>query len=77
MAFVTRKFARPWHSNYPNKRKQIIIDRLAKYSGEDARNPIAYAGPDWCGEEWSGGVPITFFPNWHAQRSRPRPARTD
>ena len=62
LAFVGGKFARTWHRIDPEERKRIIIDRLAKYFGEEARKPLAYAEQDWCGEEWSGGAPIALFP---------------
>jgi monoamine oxidase len=62
LAFVGGKFARTWHRIDPDERKRIIIDRLAKYFGEEARKPLAYAEQDWCGEEWSGGAPIALFP---------------
>ena len=62
MGFVGGKFARTWHRIAESERKQIIIDRFAKYFGEEARKPLAYAEQDWGGEEWSGGAPITIFP---------------
>ena len=62
MAFVGGKFARTWHRLDVDERKRIIIDRLAKYFGGEARQPLSYAELDWCGEEWSGGAPITLFP---------------
>ena len=46
----------------PAERQKIIVDRLVRYFGEAARNPIAYAEQDWCGEEWSGGGPVAIFP---------------
>jgi monoamine oxidase len=62
MAFVGGKFARTWHRRGLDERKQIIIDHFAKYFGEEARKPLAYAEQDWSAEEWSGGAPITLFP---------------
>ena len=62
LAFVGGRFARTWHRINPEERKRIIVDRLAKYFGEEAKKPIAYAEQDWCGESWSGGAPITIFP---------------
>jgi monoamine oxidase len=62
LAFVGGKFARTWHLRDPLDRKQIILDRLAAYFGDEARQPIAYQELDWCGEYWSGGAPIALFP---------------
>ena len=62
MAFVGGKFARTWHQLPERERKQIILDRLAKYFGDEARKPLAYAEQDWGSEPWSGGAPITIFP---------------
>jgi monoamine oxidase len=62
MAFVGGKYARTWHRLDQNERKKIILERLAKYFGEEGRKPLSYAEQDWCGEEWSGGAPIALFP---------------
>ena len=62
LAFVGGRFARTWHRVAPDERKRIILERLAKYFGAEARKPLAYAEQDWCGEEWSGGAPIALFP---------------
>jgi len=62
LAFVGGKFARTWHRQDPNERRQVILDRLAKYYGEEARKPVAYTEQDWCGEQWSGGAPVVLFP---------------
>ena len=62
MAFVGGKFARTWHRIGLEERKRIIMDRFAKYFGEEARKPLSYGEQDWCGDEWSGGAPITLFP---------------
>jgi monoamine oxidase len=62
LAFVGGKLARTWHRRDPKERKQVILDRLAKYFGEEAKKPIAYAEQDWCSEQWSGGAPIVLFP---------------
>lgn len=62
LAFIGGKFARTWHRYAPDERKQIVIERLAKYFGPEARKPIAYAELDWCGEQFIGGAPIAIFP---------------
>jgi monoamine oxidase len=62
LAFVGGKYARTWHQRDPGERKQVILERLAKYYGEEARMPLAYAEQDWCGEPWSGGGPVVLFP---------------
>jgi monoamine oxidase len=62
LAFVGGKFARTWHRRNPDERKQVILERLAKYYGKEARKPLAYAEQDWCGEPWSSGGPVVLFP---------------
>lgn len=62
MAFVGGKFARTWSQQSESERQQMIVDRLVKYFGEPARNPVSYAELDWGEQEWSGGAPITLFP---------------
>lgn len=62
MAFVGGKLARTWSQKPEAERKQIVIEHFAKYFGEEARKPLAYAEQDWNAEEWSGGAPITIFP---------------
>jgi monoamine oxidase len=59
---VGGKFARTWHRRDPAERREVILERLAAYFGEEARRPIAYAESDWCGETWSGGGPVALFP---------------
>jgi monoamine oxidase len=62
LAFVGGKYARTWHRYAPDERKEIIVAKLAKYFGPEARKPLAYAELDWCGEQFSGGAPIAIFP---------------
>lgn len=62
LAFVGGSHARAWQSQDPEARKAIVLDRLARYFGDEARRPIAYAEHDWSTEAWSGGGPITLWP---------------
>lgn len=62
LAFVGGRPARAWHALDPAERKRVIIDKLARYFGDEARKPIAYHETDWTTERWSGGGPIALFP---------------
>jgi monoamine oxidase len=62
LAFVGGKPARTWHRHSPEERKRIVLDKLARYFGDEARSPIAYGEVDWATEQWSGGGPIALFP---------------
>jgi monoamine oxidase len=62
LAFIGGRFARTWHRTPEGERQRIVVDKLAKYFGEEARKPIAYAEIDWTTERWSGGGPIALFP---------------
>jgi len=62
LAFVGGAPARTWHRRSESERKTVVLDKLAKYFGDEAKKPIAYAEVDWCSEEWSGGGPIALFP---------------
>jgi monoamine oxidase len=61
LAFVGGAAARTWRERDPEARKQVILEKLALYFGDEARSPIAYAEHDWCTEAWSGGGPVTIF----------------
>ena len=77
LVYVGGKFARTWHRYAPDERRQIIIDRLAKYFGPEARKPIAYAELDWCGERVYRRRADCDLPNGHTQHPWGIPARTD
>jgi monoamine oxidase len=62
LAFVGGKFARTWHRTPAEERRQVVLDKLTKYFGAEARKPLAYGEVDWAGERWSGGGPIALFP---------------
>lgn len=61
LAFVGGAHARAWSAQDPLSRKEIILDKLARYFGPEAKYPIAWAEQDWCTEEFSGGGPITIW----------------
>lgn len=61
LAFVGGAAARAWHERDPLQRKEIILDKLARYFGPEAKAPIAWAEQDWCTEAFSGGGPITIW----------------
>lgn len=62
LAFLGGRSARTWHRTPADERRQIVLDKLARYFGEEAKKPIAYAEIDWTAERWSGGGPIALFP---------------
>lgn len=62
LAFVGGRPARSWHRAGEAERKRVILDKLARYFGEEAKKPVAYAEADWTQERWSGGGPIALFP---------------
>jgi monoamine oxidase len=62
LAFVGGRFARTWHRMAEGERRQVVIDKLAAYFGDEAKRPIAYAEMDWTEERWSGGGPVALFP---------------
>jgi monoamine oxidase len=59
---VGGKPARGWHRIDAAERKRIILDKLARYFGDEAKRPSAYLETDWCSEQYSGGGPIALFP---------------
>ncbi len=62
LAFVGGKPARGWHRIDAAERKRIILDKLARYFGDEAKHPSAYVETDWCTEQYSGGGPVALFP---------------
>lgn len=62
LAFIGGHFARTWHRIPADERRQIVLGKLARYFGDEAQKPIAYAEIDWATERWSGGGPIALFP---------------
>jgi monoamine oxidase len=62
LAFVGGAHARTWHTRPLEARKQLIVDRLTRYFGDEASRPIGYAEQDWSLEPWIGGGPIALFP---------------
>lgn len=61
LAFVGGAAARGWRERDPAERKGVVLEKLAKYFGDEALEPTAWAEHDWCTEEWSGGGPVTIF----------------
>jgi monoamine oxidase len=62
LAFVGGQPARTWHRIDPAVRQRIVVDRLARYFGDEAKKPIAYSETDWTAERWSSGGPVALFP---------------
>lgn len=62
LAFVGGKPARGWHRLGAKEREAVVLDKLARYFGDEAKKPIAYVETDWTEETFSGGGPIALFP---------------
>lgn len=62
LAFLGGKPARAWHRIDAEERRQIVLGKLAKYFGDEAKKPCAYSEVDWAAEPWSGGGPVALFP---------------
>ena len=42
-------------------RRRAVLDRFARWYGEEARSPVEYVEHDWSDEPWSRGCPISLF----------------
>ncbi|MCA9592676.1 MAG: FAD-dependent oxidoreductase [Myxococcales bacterium] len=62
LAFVGGAPARSWHRIDSAERRRLILSKLARYFGDEAKRPMAYVETDWCTEQYSGGGPIALFP---------------
>lgn len=45
----------------PDERREVILDTLAHYYGEQARHPAIYVESDWGSEEWTRGAYAASF----------------
>lgn len=62
LAFVGGRPARTWHRIEAAERRRVVLEKLARYFGDEAKKPLAYSETDWTQEAWSGGGPIALFP---------------
>jgi monoamine oxidase len=60
--FILGSDAREWGRNEPGERQRAVLDCFARYFGEEALGPLAYAETDWAAENYSrggyAGVPV-------------------
>jgi monoamine oxidase len=61
LGFVVGRAARSFCELPLDERRAKVIDELARFFGDQARNPIDYAETDWSNEEFSGGCPTGLF----------------
>ncbi len=54
-AFIDSKWVSQVKKLDLSRRRQLVIDCLVAYLGEQARSPVDYFEVDWAAEEWSGG----------------------
>ena len=62
LSFVESNNARNFTSLPESKRKQIVLNRLAKHFGANAEKPIQYIDRCWAEEEYSRGCYVGFCP---------------
>ena len=55
MGFMEAGDGREWARRTPEERRQVFIDCLVRYFGEEARHPVEYLEKDWMAEEYSRG----------------------
>jgi monoamine oxidase len=60
--FILGSDAREWGRREPGQRERAVLECFARYFGEEALGPLAYAETDWGGEIYSrggyAGVPV-------------------
>ena len=62
LGFIGGTDARGWYGLPPEARKRAVLDNLADYFGEQARNPLEYIENDWAEERFSRGDPVAGLP---------------
>ncbi len=61
VGFVSDRFADEMFRLSPEERKARILDSMAQYYGDEARNPVVYYESDWGTEEWTRGAYAASF----------------
>jgi monoamine oxidase len=62
LGFIGGTDARRWYGLSAEERRQAVIDNLANYFGEKARNPLEYIENRWADERYSRGDPVAGLP---------------
>jgi monoamine oxidase len=58
LGFIGGTDARKWYGLSAEERRQAVLDNLADYFGEKARNPLEYVENAWAEERFSRGDPV-------------------
>jgi len=58
LGFIGGTDARSWYGLSAEQRRQAVLDNLADYFGEKARNPLEYVENAWAEERFSRGDPV-------------------
>jgi monoamine oxidase len=62
LGFIGGTDARTWYGLPAEQRRQMVLDNLANYFGEKARNPLQYIENRWADERFSRGDPVAGLP---------------
>ena len=62
LGFIGGTDARGWYGLPPKQRRQAVLDNLADYFGEAARNPLQYVENAWADDAFSRGDPVAGLP---------------
>ena len=62
LGFIGGTDARTWYGLPAEQRRQMVLDNLANYFGESARNPLQYVENRWADERFSRGDPVAGLP---------------
>ena len=62
LGFIGGTDARHWYGLPAAQRRQAVLENLANYFGEQARNPLEYLENDWAEERFSRGDPVAGLP---------------
>lgn len=58
VAFITADAARRWSGEPDERRRQAVLNHLARAFGPRALQPLAYHEKDWGLDAWAGGCPV-------------------
>jgi monoamine oxidase len=62
VGFMLGKEARHWSEQGPEKRRAAVLNQLAAYFGDKAKQPSDYIEKDWCADEWTEGCYTGLMP---------------
>jgi len=62
LTFITGTPARGWAERPAQERRQLVLESLVRYFGEEAAEPTHYHECDWATEPFILGAPIATFP---------------